>query len=401
MHHRCSSRRPGCRNVESRLEIIRGTASLVRTKSCASCAPVPSDGALRPYHQRVLSSGILVGSGSGPTPRPTLAGDRCGYQPGLEQESRDAESRDNGPLFTCVIPTFNRARFVAKAVESVLSQTFVGFELIVVDDGSRDATASVLTPYLDRITYVKKDNAERGAARNTGARRGRGRYVAFLDSDDWWLPEHLSVVADAINGKGSPPVIYTEARHESAVGLSASLHQSEHGDLVRDLIRGNFLDCNTVVIRRDAFESVGGFSEDRALAGSEDGHLWIRLAMYYPFLHVPRITSVTLIHHERSMNQVAIAATCTLAALDDLFGRPEMRPVLGRDRRVAYAGAYLFSGLACVVAGQRRRAAGNLARALGIRPLSLFDRRALRIGASLVIGERALAFVKRVLSPAP
>lgn len=95
------------------------------------------------------------------------------------------------PLISVVIPTFNRAHCIARAVESVLNQTFTDCEVIVVDDGSTDATTEVLAPFASRIRLLRQANAGVAAARNTGIRAARGRWIAFQDSDDEWHPDKL------------------------------------------------------------------------------------------------------------------------------------------------------------------------------------------------------------------
>jgi glycosyltransferase involved in cell wall biosynthesis len=95
------------------------------------------------------------------------------------------------PEFSVVIPTFNRAKFVVKAVESVLHQVLKAKEIIVVDDGSVDQTRAVLEPYRDKIHYIFQQNSGASAARNTGIRAANGAWLAFLDSDDEWTPEYL------------------------------------------------------------------------------------------------------------------------------------------------------------------------------------------------------------------
>jgi len=97
-----------------------------------------------------------------------------------------------------IIPTYNRAEFVTKAIDSILVQTYRDYEIIVVDDGSTDKTQQVLEPYLDKISYIHQDNAGVSAARNRGVVEAKGQWIAFLDSDDQWLPEKLSVQVAAV-----------------------------------------------------------------------------------------------------------------------------------------------------------------------------------------------------------
>jgi glycosyltransferase involved in cell wall biosynthesis len=99
---------------------------------------------------------------------------------------------DEAPLVSVVIPTYNRSTFVTKAVDSVLHQIFTDYELIVVDDGSTDNTKDTLTKYGDKITYICQTNSGVSAARNAGITRARGKWLAFLDSDDEWKPDYLA-----------------------------------------------------------------------------------------------------------------------------------------------------------------------------------------------------------------
>jgi glycosyltransferase involved in cell wall biosynthesis len=103
------------------------------------------------------------------------------------------------PFFSVVIPTYNRATCVRRAIDSVLRQTFEDYELIVVDDGSTDNTSEVVRGYGERIVYVSQRNRGVSAARNTGISRSVGDWVAFLDSDDEWLPGYLSKQAELVS----------------------------------------------------------------------------------------------------------------------------------------------------------------------------------------------------------
>lgn len=96
------------------------------------------------------------------------------------------------PKISVIIPTYNRETFVTKAIDSILHQTFKDYEIIVIDDGSTDNTHKVLEPYRADIQYVRQENSGVSAARNKGIRLAKGEWVAFLDSDDEWLPEYLS-----------------------------------------------------------------------------------------------------------------------------------------------------------------------------------------------------------------
>ena len=116
------------------------------------------------------------------------------------------------PLFSIVIPIFNRAHLIGTAIQSVLSQTCQSFEILIVDDGSKDDVAAAMAPYTDpRISIVRQPNRGASAARNQGIDLARGRFVAFLDSDDVFLPHHLATTAEALEGRDDT-VAYSPVR---------------------------------------------------------------------------------------------------------------------------------------------------------------------------------------------
>ncbi len=111
----------------------------------------------------------------------------------------------NSPLFSIILPTYNRAKTIGEAIESVLKQDIDDWELIVVDDGSKDNSKEIISSFTDpRIKYIYQDNAERSAARNNGIKNAKGTYVCFIDSDDWFDPKHLSSFNKTILKNNSP-----------------------------------------------------------------------------------------------------------------------------------------------------------------------------------------------------
>jgi glycosyltransferase involved in cell wall biosynthesis len=184
------------------------------------------------------------------------------------------------PTISVIIPTYNGERYVKQAVDSVLAQTCRDFEIIVVDDGSTDGTAELLRPYGDRIAYVYQENRKLPAARNAGIRVARGQYLAFLDSDDLFLPHKLTAQARCLD-------------EWPDVGLVASGHQyvDEAGRMLQEsrpwigrpaitlesILFGGLAPVHAVLLRRDWFDRVGGFDEQFAYC--EDMDLWYRLAL--------------------------------------------------------------------------------------------------------------------------
>src|SRR5207248_406310 len=172
------------------------------------------------------------------------------------------------PPISVVIATFNQAAYLGETLESVLRQSYPEVEIIVVDDGSTDATPAVAERYGGRIRYVRQENAERGAARNAGLRLAHGAFVAFLDSDDVWLPHKLEREAAVLIAQPDVAVVYSDVELIDAAGrrLGASPRPSFHGHIAAQLIRWNFLMLSATLARAEAVRAAGGFSEDRRLA---------------------------------------------------------------------------------------------------------------------------------------
>ena len=207
----------------------------------------------------------------------------------------------------------------------------------MVDDGSTDGTAAfVREPIGARVRYVLQENQREGAARNAGARRASGRYFAFLDSDDYWLPGKLRRRPGAVFASPThrPALVYSRARNvdpaDRPIGERASW-PSPQGDVFWSLARESFMPMSTVTVRADAFRACGGFVEDRDLSGTADWELWMRLAARWPVGFVDQIATCIRVHPRNMSERPTLdgAGACRGRAL-----RPGRWPVA-----IALAGA--------------------------------------------------------------
>lgn len=186
------------------------------------------------------------------------------------------------PLVSVIIPTYNRGWIIKEAVDSVLSQNFVNFELIVVDDGSTDNTRDILDAYKNDIKVFRCNNQGVSAARNRGIAQALGKFIAFLDSDDLWMPNKLSMQVDFFNTNKEALICQTEEiwiRNNVRVNPKKR-HKKLSGMIFEPSLCLCMVSPSAVMIKRELFEAVGLF--DESLPACEDYDLWLRISSGYP-----------------------------------------------------------------------------------------------------------------------
>lgn len=198
------------------------------------------------------------------------------------------------PLFSVVIPTFNREAYVAATLDSLLAQECDDWELIVVDDGSTDATLDVVRGYCDRLPgrsrILEQDHRGCAAARNRGAEAAEGEYLAFLDSDDLWFPWTLRVLAEQIERHGRPAMIAITLHNfqdeADALTVTETQARAEAGtDFLTDAMRMGFaLGVAHTVCRREAYQRAGGCLE-RDINGT-DSDVLLKMGVEPGFVRV-------------------------------------------------------------------------------------------------------------------
>ncbi len=186
-------------------------------------------------------------------------------------------------LVSVIIPTFNRAKWVKRAVSSVLFQTFEDYEVVVVDDGSTDGTLDGLEVFSGRIKCLAHgSNRGVSAARNTGIRAGTAPYLAFLDSDDYWLPEKLARQMDFLRRAPEIRACQTEEiwiRHGRRVNPREK-HLKPSGEIFEPSLKRCLVSPSAVILKRSLLEEIGLF--DESLPACEDYDLWLRIASRFP-----------------------------------------------------------------------------------------------------------------------
>ena len=188
------------------------------------------------------------------------------------------------PQVSVVIPAYNAAGYIPEAMASVFSQTFSDFEIIVINDGSPDTPAleTALKPFRDRIIYLKQENRGPSAARNLGIRQARGSFVAFIDSDDIWLPEYLAQQMLWLGAQPAPDVVcanmstYGNPDVHPTTLTTKSVSAQENVSLKDLLLLDYVLLPSCVVARRSILLGAGLF--DETIVRGEDWDLWLRIA---------------------------------------------------------------------------------------------------------------------------
>jgi len=185
-------------------------------------------------------------------------------------------------LFSVIIPTYNRDNFIKTTVDSVLDQTFKGFELIIIDDGSKDNTKSILEGYTNKLTCIYQDNKGVSFSRNRGLEASRGEYIAFLDSDDKWTPDKLEKVASFIKLYPDVKIFHTQELwyKQGSVHNPKTKHKKPTGYIFKNCLKLCSISISTAVVKKELFEEIGSFNED--LVVCEDYDFWIRASSKYP-----------------------------------------------------------------------------------------------------------------------
>jgi glycosyltransferase involved in cell wall biosynthesis len=276
----------------------------------------------------------------------------------------------DSPLFSVIIPTYNRAAKVVRAVNSVLNQTLTNFDVWVIDDGSTDETAACLAPYNGAIHYLPVPNGRVARARNTGIQKSAGRYIAFLDSDDFWFAEKLNKFSSAIQNNPQAKLFFSpmEVHGEDGNLLWIEKGRPLSKNPYLSLLMGNYIAISSVVICRDALDMTEVF--DPSLHACEDWDLWLRIAHHFPVCCVPEVLGVIEnAAHDRMTSQVDV----WLQAHDDVIAKAfKDSPELKQSELTAILANISFTkGRICLQEGHANEASQWFNKALSINPLHL------------------------------
>lgn len=214
-------------------------------------------------------------------------------------------------LVSIIMPAYNSRSYIAQSIESVINQTYKDWELIVVDDGSTDDTSKVVAYYCQqepRIKYIYQNNGRQGKARNKGIAYSTGSYIAFLDSDDLWLPSKLAIQVQVLNSSNADLVFCDSYIFFDKLSGNDSVMNVERGYIsgvegIKKFLIANRIPILTVICKREAIISVDGFSEKGEIQNAEDYHLWLKLQIAgYVFLGIDYVLTAYREHPDSISN---------------------------------------------------------------------------------------------------
>lgn len=291
---------------------------------------------------------------------------------------------ENTILFSIVIPTYNRAQLITKTLNSVFTQTFTNYELIVVDNCSTDNTKEVLAPYISsgKIKFIQHDkNYERAKSRNTGMANATGKFVTFLDSDDLMYPDNLKDAATFIQTNSNCHLF--QNLYELVNQNNLPIYQYNFRPInnhIRDIAKGNFFSCIGVFISKEIYKKYR-FDTHLDLQGIEDWEFWMRIMADYVPGRINKINSGIVHHPGRSITHYALESFITKKdyVLTKFHNDPHLNNI--------YKGYFSSFNTSCYMLAASNANSGHmydkalffLKRAIYIQPMLIFNIRFLKI----------------------
>jgi len=258
------------------------------------------------------------------------------------------------PYFSIILPTYNRALFLPKAIESVLWQTFTYWELIIVDDGSTDNTKEVVSLYNDtRIKYVFQENKERSAARNHGIDISIGQYICFLDSDDYYKPERLHELHQfLLENNNFIALVYTDIVFEKENETAFVKEYTEvctdiYERIINDIIGTPQVCVHSEILKKNKFNEAYNIAEDL--------DLWTRIAATYNFVYFKSPSVVAVEHEQRSINNNENNFLKALEVINNIFSNVDLKKIINKNtkQRSLYK---IHQKIAAYYEGEKRKA---------------------------------------------
>lgn len=257
-------------------------------------------------------------------------------------------------LVSIVIPVYNGAEYLEKTVNSILSQQYSNFELLLVNDGSSDNSKEIIDGLLlqdDRVKAFHKENGGVAAARNYGIDRAEGEFIAFCDQDDLWLPAKLTKQMQLFKNEKVGLVYcgaiaqYSHLNKES----KPNFNNKYRGNVFEKLIEVNMFTCCTVVARKNLLQKTKAFDDDRDLMGVDDWLAWLKLSLTCEFDFVAEHLAIHVFHgdnyssNEEKMHKAELVCLSKIEPLAQQNNKLVDWSKIKQDLHVRYANTYIYN----------------------------------------------------------
>lgn len=260
-------------------------------------------------------------------------------------------------LVSAIIPTYNYSAFLKDAITSALDQSICDLEVIVIDDGSTDNTYEIVGAIKDqRLFYHFQDHQGVSAARNTGIQLSSGKYIAFLDADDIWLPQKSTLQIRVLEENPRGGLIYGSYQLIDSKRNCLATREAEivESGWLKKLVCGNYVagSASTSMLNRDVFMKAGLF--DPHLTAGEDWDMWLRIANYYEIRGLKEVVSCIRLHNKNSTSRARMMDQGFQAVLDKFFNQPDLPVHLHKLQKKARSRAKVAAGVLAARRGDYR-----------------------------------------------
>jgi len=310
-------------------------------------------------------------------------------------------------LVSVVIPVYNGEKYLQAAVDSALHQSYPNLEIIVVNDGSTDASASIINAYRRRVISIEQPNLGVSAARNAGIKRASGDFIAFLDQDDQWFATKVEKQVSVFQRQPLVGLVHTDAvwfdavRQQEVVKVQDSQARAAlAGRVFEKLLLGNYVVNSSVMVRRAALLESGGFDESLSKNSCQDYDLWLRIAYAWEFAYLPEKLLLYRLHPGQGIWNRATMVTDYIKVLERAIQRFEVCPDSRLKAHLALW--YARAGITQLASKEARSAQLAFIRSLRLHctlaTLVLFTITFLPVGIA-VTTTKALLKVRSILTP--
>lgn len=204
------------------------------------------------------------------------------------------------PLVSVIIPAYNASRWIDETISSVIEQDYKHYEIIVVNDGSTDNTVDIVESFGAAVRCIHKENGGQASARNAGIIAANGKYVAFLDADDLWVKEKLTLQIaqmEATDAKwGYADSFAFDGQSKEILYKFSDNQKQPNGDVLQSLFKSCFIPSPTPIIQKNVFSNVGLFNEEARMRNREDWEMWLRIAAVYHIVSIPSPLAYYRVH---------------------------------------------------------------------------------------------------------